>query len=199
MPGPVFRYGETVELRTTEEEDAEFLQRVVNDPRVRAGLGAHEPINGHAEAEWIESLGDREGAHFVVAVDGEPVGTIGYQDPNEVWGVAEIGYMIAPDHWGNGYATDATRTICGYAFEERRIEKLVAKAYATNPASCRVLEKAGFEREGRLRAEAFVEGERVDVFRYGLLADEWADGDGDGDGRDADPAPADPADDADGG
>jgi RimJ/RimL family protein N-acetyltransferase len=174
MPGPVFRRGETVELRTTEKADAEFLQRIVNDPRVRTGLGSFEPINGPAEEEWIESLGDRDGVHFVVAVDGDAVGTIGLDDLNEVWGTAELGYMIAPAHWGHGYATDATRAICGYAFEERRIEKVVAKAYETNPASCRVLEKAGFEREGRLRREAFVDGERVDVVRFGLLADEYA-------------------------
>lgn len=173
MPGPQFREGETVDLHTIEKADAAFLQRTVNDPRVRTNLLAVEPVNGSEEADWIESRGDDDGADLLVCVDGEPVGSVGLKPPNEVWGTAEIGYMIAHDEWGNGYATDAVREICGYAFEERRLDKVYATVYATNPASRRVLEKAGFTEEGVLREEGFVEGERVDVLRYGLLVDEW--------------------------
>jgi len=173
MPGPVFASGETVELRTIEPEDAEFLQRTVNDPRVRTGLAAYEPTNGPAESEWIESLDEGDGADFLICADGEPVGTIGLKPPNEVWGAAEIGYMIAPDEWGEGYATDAVETICRYAFDERRLNKVYATVYETNPASRRVLEKAGFTEEGVHRDEGFAEGEHVDVHRYGLLVDEW--------------------------
>ena len=173
MPGPVFRDGEVVELCPVETEDVPFVQRVVTDPRVRKGIAASEPMNRVQEREWVESLGDDDGASLLVCVEGDPVGTIGLKPPNEVWGTAEVGYMIDPAQWGNGYATDALRETCGYAFEERRLDKVYATAYATNPASCRVLETVGFEREGVLRDEGFVEGERVDVHRYGLLADEW--------------------------
>lgn len=173
MPGPVFREGIDVALRTIEEEDAEFFQEIINDPAVRISIGSVEAMNHPAELEWIESLGEREGTHLSVCIDGNPVGSISLKPPNEVDGVAEIGYMIAPDQWGNGYATDAVRTICGYAFDERRLNKVRANCYATNPGSQRVLEKAGFTREGRFRQEGFVDGEHVDVLRYGLLAAEW--------------------------
>jgi RimJ/RimL family protein N-acetyltransferase len=175
MPGPVFRDGDTVELRTVEEEDVEFLQELVNDPRVRVGLGATEPVTASDERDWVESVGEEGDAHFLICVDGDPVGVLGFQPPNEAWGVTELGYMVVPGEWGNGYATDALRELCGYAFEERRLNKLTANAYETNPASRRVLEKVGFTEEGRLRREAFVEGEHVDVYRYGLLAAEWFD------------------------
>lgn len=174
MPGTVFREGEVVELRTVEEEDVEFLQRTVNDPRVRSGTLAVVPKNRADEREWVESLGDGGGVHLMTCVDGDPVGTVGLDPLNEVWGTAEVGYMVAPEQWGNGYATDALATVCGYAFEERRLHKVHASVYETNDASRRVLEKCGFTREGVLREEAFVEGERVDVHRYGLLADEWS-------------------------
>ncbi len=121
MPGPRYADGETVTLRTIEEEDIDFCQRMVNDR----------------------------------------------------WGTAEIGYMIAPDEWGNGYATDALRTLTAHAFRERRIHKLSAQVYETNDASQRVLEKAGYSQEGIFREEAFVDGEYVDVHRYGLLAEEF--------------------------
>lgn len=173
MPGPVFRTGDIVELRTVEEEDVEFLQRTLNDPRVRAGIAASDPINRSTEREWAESQGDTDDAHFLVCVEGDPVGEIGLKPPNEVWGTAEVGYMIAPDEWKNGYATDAVTAVCGYAFEERRLNKVYATTYATNPASGRVLEKTGFTKEGVLRKEGFVEGNHVDMYRYGLLAEEW--------------------------
>jgi RimJ/RimL family protein N-acetyltransferase len=173
MPGPPFCTGETVELRPIEEEDAEFLQQTVNDPHVRTSLAAVEPKNRTQELDWIESLGDDGSVHLLVCVDGEPVGIISLKPPNEVWGVVEVGYMITPEQWGNGYATDALATLCGYAFNERRLNKVYATCYATNPASKRVLEKVGFTEEGLLRKEGFGGGEHVDLHRYGLLADEW--------------------------
>lgn len=81
--------------------------------------------------------------------------------------------MLAPESWGNGYATDALEAVCGYAFEERRLHKVYATAFETNPASRRVLEKAGFTEEGVLRQEGFAAGRHVDLHRYGLLAAEW--------------------------
>ena len=173
MPGPVFRRGERIELRTIEPEDAEFLQRLVNDPRVRSGIAAVDPVTGPQEREWVESIGEDDATKLLVCRDGEPVGTISLEPVNEVWGVGELGYMIAPSEWNNGYATDAVRTMCGYAFEERRVAKVAASVYESNPASARALEKVGFTEEARLRAEAFVAGERVDLLRYGLLATEW--------------------------
>ncbi len=175
MPGPVFREGETVELRTVEEEDVEFLQDVVNHPAVRPHIFRSDPLNRDQERAWVESLDEVDGFHFLVCDDGTPAGICGLNDPVESWGLVEAGYMIHPDHWDNGYATDAVRELCGYAFEERRYNKVTARAYETNPASRRVLEKVGFTEEGRFRAEAFVDGEFVDIHRYGLLADEWAD------------------------
>lgn len=174
MPGPVFREGETVELRTVEEDDLEFLHETINDPRVRTTLAAFEPVTRSREREWIESIGEDGDVRLLIAVDGEAVGTVGLDVEDDVpWGTAEVGYLIEPEAWGNGYATDAVREICGHAFEERRLHKVHAAVYETNPASRRVLEKAGFSEEGVLREEAYVSGEYVDCHRYGLLADEY--------------------------
>lgn len=171
MPGAVFLEGDRVELRTIELADAEFLCELINHPRVRSGIGSSTPVNGVQEREWIEAL-DREDLQLMVTVDGESVGTIGFGSPND-WGTTELGYMLHPAHWGRGYATEAVALVSGYGFEERRLNKLSASVYETNPASSRVLEKNGFREEGRLRQEAFVGGEYVDLLRYGLLAEEW--------------------------
>lgn len=173
MPGPVFLEGDTVELRTIEEEDVDFLQRTINDPRVRRTLAPVGPMNRARERDWVESLGETEDVNLLVCVDATPVGSVDIKSPNRVWGVAEVGVMVAPDHWNEGYGTEAIDLLCKYAFEERRLHKLYATVYSTNPAGGRVREKVGFQDEGVLREEGFAEGEHVDLHRYGLLADEW--------------------------
>lgn len=173
MDSPVFLEGGTVTLHPVEEADAEFLQRLVNDPRVRRPIGGTEPVSLAAEREYVESIGESDDVQFLVRADGERVGTVGLHDVNATNGNGEVGYFFAPDAWGNGYATDATRTVVAYAFDERRLHKVYARAFAFNDASMRVLEKTGFEREGTHRDQVFVDGEYVDVHRYGLLADEW--------------------------
>ncbi|ACV10772.1 GCN5-related N-acetyltransferase [Halorhabdus utahensis DSM 12940] len=177
MPGPTFLRGDTVTLRPIETDDAEFLAETINHPEVWPTLGAYEPLNNQQEREWIESLGDSDDVHLLMCVDGEPVGTVGLNEMMDVWGIAELGYYVHPDEQGNGYATDATRRMVRYAFEDRRLEKIYANVYPDNDASQALLEAVGFQREGVFRDHAFVRGERIDVYRYGLLAKEFeADG-----------------------
>ncbi|MFC7202337.1 GNAT family N-acetyltransferase [Haloferax namakaokahaiae] len=172
MPGALFLDGDEIELRTVDGDDVDFLHDLVNDPRIRRGIAALDPITRSQERKWVEARGKDGSINFIVAVAGETVGTIGLKPPNDA-GVAEVGYMIAPSEWGNGYATDALRTMCGYAFDERGLHKVYANVYETNPASSAVLEKVGFEKEGHHREQGFVDGEHIDVLRYGLLVDEW--------------------------
>lgn len=76
--------------------------------------------------------------------------------------------------WLDSHDDDNVRLLaCGYAFRERRLNKVHEGVYAVNPASARVLEKVGFQQEGTLRQHAFVDGEYVDVLYYGLLAEEF--------------------------
>ncbi len=175
MPGPIFCEGDVVSLRTLEKDDAEWNHELVNDPRVWQSLGMEAPVSLEETHEWIDSKNDSDAVCFVVTVDETPVGTVNMKAPYEMWGIAELSYKFDPEHWGNGYATDALKTISAYAFETRRLEKLFAECFDTNPASGRALEKAGFSQEGRFKNHGFTAGERVDVLRYGLLATEWFD------------------------
>jgi RimJ/RimL family protein N-acetyltransferase len=174
VPGPVFLRGDRVDLHTIEESDLPFLAEQVNDPEVWRTLRSREPKNQRTEREWWEGLDERDGVDLLVVAGDEPVGNLGYGDVDENWGTAEVGYAIHPDHWGNGYATEAVALLTRYAIEERRLEKLVATAYEHNPASMRVLEKAGWDEEAVLEREAFVDGERVDLHRFAAHADTWS-------------------------
>lgn len=175
MPGPVFCHGDQVTLNTVEEADVPFLIETINNPAVRAGLAHARPKSEQAEREWVESVTEpgADDVHLLVCVDSEPVGTIGLGGVNERTGFGELGYYLEPDAWGNGYATDAARTLVDYAFTELRLHRIQAKAFDENAASRRVLEKVGFRHEGVLRAHWFRDGDHEDVHVYGLLEPEF--------------------------
>jgi RimJ/RimL family protein N-acetyltransferase len=171
MPGPAFLRGDSVDLHTVEEDDLPFLHRLVNDPRVWRSLFNADPQTMADEQAFYENVVTADGeVHLLICADGDPVGIIGLNGIDPSWGIAEVGYYVDPDAHGQGYATAAVGLLTDYAFDQRRLEKLKADALATNEASQRVLEKNGFVEEGRFREHGYVDGERVDVVRYGLLA-----------------------------
>jgi RimJ/RimL family protein N-acetyltransferase len=174
MPGPVFLDGERVALQTVEEEGLDLLQRNVNDPDVWRSIGTVSPVNAEQEREWFEGIDD-DGVSLLICAEGEPVGMADLSDVLETWGRAEVGYWVTPEARGEGYATEATDLLVGYAFDQRQLNKVIANAFDFNAGSRRVLEKVGFTEEGLHREEAFVDGAFVDIHRYGLLAREWRD------------------------
>jgi RimJ/RimL family protein N-acetyltransferase len=173
MPVLEFIRGEAVDLHTIAAEDLPFLQRVVNDPRVWRSLFSADPKTMADEEAFYENGVNADGeTHLLICADGDPIGIVGLSGIDPDWGVVELGYYVDPGAQGNGHATAAVGLVVEYAFGQRRLAKLHADALATNRASRRVLEKNGFAEEGRFREAAFLDGERVDVLRYGLLADE---------------------------
>jgi len=80
-----------------------------------------------------------------------------------------MGYYIAELYWGKGIMTVAVRRMCSYVFENTDIIRVFAEPYAHNEASCRVLEKAGFQFEGVLRKNAIKNGVSVDMKMYAII------------------------------
>lgn len=179
MPGAAFLHGDTVTLRTVEREDLDFLRANRNDPAIRRSLGYFAPTNEPATEQFFEDvIGDEDCVNVLVCDDDREdprVGLVSLFEIDERAGRGELACWIAPDAQGNGYATDATATMAGYAFEERRLHRVRARANAANEPSRAALESVGFVEEGRKREAGFVDGDHVDIVHYGLLAEEWRD------------------------
>ncbi|WP_406200544.1 GNAT family N-acetyltransferase [Kitasatospora sp. NBC_01560] len=86
---------------------------------------------------------------------------------------ALLGYALRPDTWGRGYAGEITGLLCDFAFGQLGVHRLAARVDVANAASTRVLTRAGFALEGRVRHEVYLRGAWHDSFQYALLADEW--------------------------
>lgn len=102
---------------------------------------------------------------------GELIGNCGIRRDSPMSHEAEIGYEIAPDQWGRGYASEAVAAIVGFGIETLRVHRITAWLVADNVASARVLEKNGFQLEGRLRDKEMYKGRYWDVLMYARLVD----------------------------
>ena len=92
---------------------------------------------------------------FAVTADSKVVGSIGvFRQENIHRQTGELGYYIAEEYWGKGIMTEAVKQICAYVFDKSDMIRIYAEPFAYNAASCRVLEKAGFQYEGTLRNNA---------------------------------------------
>lgn len=117
--------------------------------------------------------GDPPTFAIVMKAEGRMAGTIGLQSIDLDNRSAEVGYSIARRLWNHGLATEAVRVLTRYAFEQLGLDRLEAKHDVLNPASGRVLEKAGFTAEGVSRGSLLLKGRRADMMRYAILKEDW--------------------------
>ena len=107
---------------------------------------------------------------FAVTVDNKVIGSIGaFRQGNIHRQTAELGYYIAEEYWGKGIMTEAVKQLCDYVFSHTDIIRIFAEPFAFNAASCRVLEKAGFQYEGTLPSNAVKNGKVLDMKMYARL------------------------------
>ena len=107
--------------------------------------------------------------HFAIVVEGEAAGSIGFVVQPDVHRLsAEIGYWLGEAYWGRGIATEALRAVTAFAFEAHGLVRLFAGVFAWNTASMRVLEKAGYVREGVLTQSAIKDGKIIDQVLYAI-------------------------------
>jgi RimJ/RimL family protein N-acetyltransferase len=125
---------------------------------------------GDAE-EWISSASTAEPVtNFAIEVDGEAVGGIGF-----ILGIdihrrsAEIGYWLGEQYWGRGIVGEAVQAMTSYAFENYDLVRIWAGVFEWNPASMRVLGKAGYQFEARLKNAVTKEGQTTDELIYALV------------------------------
>ncbi len=163
-------------LRPLREADAADVRRLAGDRAIAdTTLLIPHPYPEGAAEEWIagqpEDWAKRRGVVFALTdrEGGALLGAMGLV-LNLPHRKAELGYWVARDRWGRGYATEAARAVIAWAFDGLGLHRVEAHHMVRNPASGRVLEKAGMTREGLCRA-FHRKGERFeDAVLYGVLA-----------------------------
>jgi [ribosomal protein S5]-alanine N-acetyltransferase len=104
-----------------------------------------------------------------LAVRRAPIGACDLSEIDTHHRRAEIGFLLAREFWGEGYALEAMRAVVGYATSALKLERLSARTHSGNERSAALLKRLGFRHEGTLRAFVWRDGERRDCDVYGLL------------------------------
>ena len=158
--------------------DAPILAGLLNNKNILDNLrdGLPYPYTAKDAEDYIQAMLSADQTKtfaFAITVDDKPVGSIGvFRCENIHFRTAEMGYYIGEEHWGKGLGTSAAGQACNYVFGHTDIIRIFAEPFAHNTASCRVLEKAGFQFEGLLRSNAVKNGNVVDMKMYSRIREQ---------------------------
>ena len=155
--------------------DAADLTSIISNKKIQDNLrdGLPYPYTQQDGIDYISFLlssNENDTFAFAITVEGKIVGSIAaFRQENVHRRTAELGYYLAEEYWGKGIMPEAVKQICDYIFSNSDILRIYAEPFAYNTASCRVLEKAGFQYEGTLRNNAINNGKILDMKMYSRL------------------------------
>src|ERR1051326_3246655 len=162
------------EVRSWRMADADSLTQHANNRKIWINLrdAFPHPYSLKDARAFLKSIRERTPeTMFAIALKGEAVGGIGFVLHPDVERVsAEIGYWLGEPFWGRGIATEALGAGTAHAMQTHGLTRVYAVPFAWNAASCRVLEKAGYALEGRLRKSAIKDGRLTDQMQYAFIA-----------------------------
>lgn len=165
-------------IRKWELADAKDLAVALSNTKIQDNLrdGLPYPYTEQDGVDYISAMlsaDENDTFAFAITVEGKVIGSIGvFRQGNIHRQTAEIGYYISEEYWGKGIMTEAIKQTCNYVFDKSDIIRIYAEPFAYNVASCKVLEKAGFQYEGTLRKNAVKNGKIIDMKMYSLLRNE---------------------------
>jgi RimJ/RimL family protein N-acetyltransferase len=167
-------------LRRLRDSDLSTFCRYRSDPRVAryqdwVTFPEEDGVRFFAEQAGLHP--DVEGAWFQMAIEhgetGEIVGDCAMKAIGDHPGQAEIGFTLAQDHQGKGYAAEAVTRLLDYAFGERSQHRVIAVTDARNAPAVRLLERVGMRREGHFLQNVWFKGSWGDEYLYAVLGQEW--------------------------
>ena len=157
-------------LRPFRDSDLGSLVKYANNYNIAKFLTNQfpHPYTEEDGRKFISSVANKEPVNvFAIEVNGEAAGAIGIFQQSDIHEKnAEMGYWLAEPFWGKGIITRAIGETVEYGFKTFDITRIFARPFSINPASQRVLEKAGFTCEARLRNAIFKNGIYMDELIY---------------------------------
>jgi RimJ/RimL family protein N-acetyltransferase len=158
-----------------EKEDLPLFVEWANKPEV---FGEYNPLHQMSKTEaekMLENPSDFK-VFFIEKKDGSKIGFIAHFNVLHLGTGTkqlEIGYSLVPSERGKGYCSEAVNIMADYLFLSREVMRIQAQTDQRNMASQRVLEKAGFKKEGLLRNNFYMRGEWTDDYIYSIIREEW--------------------------
>ncbi|MFX0043627.1 MAG: GNAT family N-acetyltransferase [Candidatus Hodarchaeota archaeon] len=166
--------GKNVNLRIREKEDLPLIAEWTNNPEFWGEF--FSPLQrSRFEMEKAQENNPFESQMFLIEKkDGTPIGfTMHFCMLHPMGKFLEMGFVLIPSERRKGYCTEAAKIMVDYLFLSKDIVCIQGITDVGNIASQKVLEKAGFKKEGLIRKRFFARGEWKDTSFYSILRDEW--------------------------
>jgi RimJ/RimL family protein N-acetyltransferase len=160
-------------LRPFRDGDQASIVRNANNRKIWINLRdrfPHPYTSADADA-WVRQVaGQDPPTQCAIEVGGEAVGGIGITLQDDVHRrSAEIGYWLGEPFWGRSIMSEAVPAFTAYAFATFDLCRIYATVFEWNPSSGRILEKAGYRLEGRLRKSVTKDGRTIDQLLYACV------------------------------
>lgn len=137
----------------TEGETKEFVQNILRDMK---------QIN---RTRFVFAIIEKESDQLI--------GSIEFNIRDEINQIGEIGYIIHPNYWGMGFASEAAKEVISFGFKNFKLHRLFATCDVRNIASAKVLEKCGLNLEGKMREDLLLRDGWRDTYLFSILEQEW--------------------------
>ena len=170
---------ERLVLRPWQPDDKTRLSTIANNRRIWRNMTNRfpHPYEVDDAVRWIEfsNTQSQDQRHFAIVDDDVVVGGAGFTRLTDLLTrTAEIGYWIGEPYWGRGIATAALNEATVMAFRDFDFVRLQAGVLDWNPGSRRVLKKAGYTLEARLKKQIYKDDAVCDQLIYALLREEYS-------------------------
>ena len=162
--------GKNVNLRIMEKEDLPLALEWTNTPEYSGEYNVFFQVSKADAQKGYDSLSPEEGAFWIEKKDGCKIGHVNHKPVGKA---QELNYAILPSERGKGNCSEAVKIMVDYLFLSKKIVRIPALTDVRNGASQKVLEKAGFMKEGVVRKEDFIRGDWRDCCLYSILKEEW--------------------------
>lgn len=156
-------------LRSAQATDVQEMHAVLSDPRATLWWSTPPHKTLDQTVAWLDGMMANGPDHpdFVIELDGRVIGKAGFYE------LPEVGYILHPDCWGRGLASEAVSAVVGHVFSALGLEAVIADVDPANAASIRLLERLGFVKTGFAERTWNIGGEWKDSLYYGLSRLDW--------------------------
>lgn len=166
--------GSCFKLRSWRNNDEPSLLKNANNPKVAAYLGNRfpSPYTAADASCWIKMQSEEQkpATNLALAVEEKVIGGIGIELQTDIYCKnAKIGYWLGEHYWGKGIMTEALILFTTYVFDQFDVERIYAGVFNNNPASVKVLQKAGYVQEAMFKKALFKNG----LFDDELIFTKW--------------------------
>jgi len=167
------REGKKVRLRSLRNDDIMVLFEWINDPELIRFTNNYRPISEVEQRAWFHSLYEQEN-QIVLGIEvrrgKKLIGTCGLYSIEWLNRKAEVRIKIGDkSYWGRGGGREAMELLVEFAFSDLNLRRLWLKVLPTNISALKLYKNVGFEEEGTLRDDLYIQGKYHDLIVMGLL------------------------------